>query len=127
MDRYTSSSTYLLTHRPAEHYTPAWPGTPGHALQPGQVLAPGSDSAANSAWKRRPSRTTDLPTGAGAMTSIANAVRRVPLAAAVVLLAGCAGVTPIGELLDNSTKYDGKTVRVQGEVQESAGGLGVGA
>ncbi len=61
------------------------------------------------------------------MTSIANAVRHVPLAAAVALLAGCAGVTPIGELLDNSTKYDGKTVRVQGEVQEGAGGLGVGA
>jgi hypothetical protein len=60
-----------------------------------------------------------------------SAIRRsfsfLPLAGALLVLAGCASVTPIGELLDNSTKYDGKTVRVQGEVQEGAGGLGVGA
>jgi hypothetical protein len=49
------------------------------------------------------------------------------LAGALLLLAGCAGVTPIGELLDNPAKYDGKTVRVEGEVRESAGGLGLGA
>jgi hypothetical protein len=65
------------------------------------------------------------------MTTTANAVRRwasrAPLAGALFVLAGCAGVTPIGELLDNSTRYDGKTVRVQGEVQDAAGGLGVGA
>ena len=63
------------------------------------------------------------------MTSSAPAVRLsfLPLATAVLMLAGCASVTPIGELLDNSTKYDGKTVRVQGEVQDGAGGLGVGA
>ena len=65
------------------------------------------------------------------MTMTATAVRRsfsrVPLAAALLLLAGCASVTPIGELLDNSTKYNGKTVRIQGEVREGAGGLGVGA
>jgi hypothetical protein len=65
------------------------------------------------------------------MTMTATAVRRsfwrVPIAAALLLLAGCASVTPIGELLDNSTKYDGKTVRIQGEVKEGAGGLGVGA
>ena len=48
-------------------------------------------------------------------------------AGAVLLLAGCAGVTPIGELLDNPARYDGKTVRVEGEVKESAGGLGLGA
>jgi hypothetical protein len=55
--------------------------------------------------------------------------RRVPrlLLASVVLLTGCASVTPIGELLDNSSKYDGKTVRVVGQVQESAGFLGRGA
>ena len=46
---------------------------------------------------------------------------------ALLLLAGCAGVTPIGELLDNPARYDGKTVRVAGEVKESAGGLGLGA
>jgi hypothetical protein len=47
--------------------------------------------------------------------------------AVVLVLAGCAGVTPIGELLDNPARYDGKTVRVEGEVKESAGGLGLGA
>ncbi len=51
----------------------------------------------------------------------------VALAGALLLLASCAGVTPIGELLDNPAKYDGKTVRVEGEVKESAGGLGLGA
>jgi hypothetical protein len=51
----------------------------------------------------------------------------VPLVGAMLLLAGCAGVTPIGELLDNPARYDGKTVRVEGEVKESAGGLGLGA
>ena len=65
------------------------------------------------------------------MTRTATAVRRsssfLPLAGALILLAGCASVTPIGELLDNSTRYDGKTVRIQGEVREGAGGLGVGA
>jgi hypothetical protein len=50
-----------------------------------------------------------------------------PLAGLLLVLAGCAGVTPIGELLDNPARYDGKTVRVQGEVKESAGGLGLGA
>ena len=45
----------------------------------------------------------------------------------VVLLAGCAGVTPISELLQNSSKYNGKEVRIKGEVKESAGLLGRGA
>ncbi|MGH7508499.1 MAG: hypothetical protein ACREMZ_03385 [Gemmatimonadales bacterium] len=51
----------------------------------------------------------------------------VPLAAALLVLAGCASVTPIGELLDNPAQYDGKTVRIEGEVKGSAGGLGLGA
>ncbi len=51
----------------------------------------------------------------------------LPLVFAVVLLGGCAGVTPIRELLDDPSRYDGKTVRVKGEVQGSIGGLGVGA
>ena len=54
-------------------------------------------------------------------------VALVPLTSALLALAGCAGVTPIGELLDNPARYDGKTVRVEGEVKESAGGLGLGA
>ena len=49
------------------------------------------------------------------------------VAGALFVLAGCASVTPIGELLDNPTRYDGKTVRIEGEVQRSAGGLGLGA
>jgi hypothetical protein len=48
------------------------------------------------------------------------------VAGAVVLLAGCAGITPIGDLLQNSSKYNGKTVRVKGEVKEAAGLLGRG-
>jgi hypothetical protein len=51
----------------------------------------------------------------------------VPFAGAILVLAGCAGITPIGDLLDNPARYDGKTVRVEGEVKESAGGLGLGA
>ena len=46
--------------------------------------------------------------------------------AALALLAGCAGVTPIGDLLQNSSKYNGKTVKVKGQVGESAGVLGRG-
>jgi hypothetical protein len=52
---------------------------------------------------------------------------RTTLAGAIILLAGCASVTPIGELLQNSSKYNGKEVRIKGEVKESAGLLGRGA
>ena len=48
-------------------------------------------------------------------------------AGTLAVLAGCASVTPIGELLDNASKYNGKTVRIQGEVKESAGAFGLGA
>jgi hypothetical protein len=54
-------------------------------------------------------------------------VGRTAFAGALVLLAGCASVTPIGELLQNSSKYNGKDVRIKGEVRESAGLLGKGA
>ena len=47
-------------------------------------------------------------------------------ACTLAVLTGCASVTPIGELLDNAGRYDGKTVRIEGQVQESAGGLGLG-
>lgn len=51
--------------------------------------------------------------------------RLAPLTLAFIL-AGCASVTPIGRLLDDAGRYDGKTVRIRGEVQQSAGALGVG-
>jgi hypothetical protein len=47
-------------------------------------------------------------------------------AGTLAVLVGCASVTPIGELLDNAARYDGKTVRIEGEVRESAGGFGLG-
>ena len=46
--------------------------------------------------------------------------------ALVLLLSGCASVTPIGQLLDDPGRYDGKTVRIAGDVEGSAGALGVG-
>jgi hypothetical protein len=52
--------------------------------------------------------------------------RFVPLAGALFVLAGCAGVTPIRELLDDPSRYDGKTVRIEGNVKGSLGGLGLG-
>lgn len=54
-------------------------------------------------------------------------VPRAPLVVVLFLLAGCASVTPIGNLLNDPSRYDGKTVRIQGVVKESAGGLGLGA
>ncbi len=53
--------------------------------------------------------------------------RAFSLACVLFALAGCAGVTPISELLQNSSKYNGKTVSIKGEVKESAGLLGRGA
>jgi hypothetical protein len=47
--------------------------------------------------------------------------------AGVLLIAGCASVTPIRDLLNDPSHYDGKTVRVEGTVQGAVGGLGVGA
>ena len=62
------------------------------------------------------------------MSSIPATTRRLlPLAGTLLMLAGCASVTPIGQLLDNSSRYNGKTVRIKGEVKESAGLLGRGA
>jgi hypothetical protein len=46
---------------------------------------------------------------------------------AVVTLAGCASTTPIGRLLAEPGRYDGRSVRVEGTVTRSAGILGVGA
>jgi hypothetical protein len=45
----------------------------------------------------------------------------------LTLLSGCASVTPIGNLLNNPAHYEGKSVSIKGEVQEAAGGFGLGA
>ena len=45
----------------------------------------------------------------------------VPFAGVLFVLAGCASITPIGDLLNNSSHYDGKTVRIAGQVTGSAG------
>ncbi len=44
----------------------------------------------------------------------------------LVILAGCPGAKPIKELLDDPSRFDGKTVRIAGQVKESIGALGVG-
>src|SRR5688572_17621380 len=65
------------------------------------------------------------------MLTTAPAIRRLArllsLTGVLFALAGCASVTPIRDLLDDPSRYDGKTVRIRGEVKGSAGGLGVGA
>ena len=53
--------------------------------------------------------------------------RRLPLAIALLLLAGCASVTPIGNLLNDASRYNGKTVRIKGEVTRSVGAVLAGA
>lgn len=63
-------------------------------------------------------------------TTIPRLRRLTPLVLSAGLLAalgGCSSVTPIGDLLDNASRYNGKTVSIEGEVRESAGALGVGA
>ena len=52
---------------------------------------------------------------------------RVLITSTLLLLSGCASTTPIGELLNNASRYNGKTVRIEGEVREAAGGFGMGA
>ena len=42
------------------------------------------------------------------------------------LLTACPGAKPIKELLDDPGRYDGKVVRVAGEVSKSIGALGYG-
>ena len=52
----------------------------------------------------------------------------VLLSLATVALAGCrSDVTPIRSLLDDPSRFDGKTVRVAGEVRQGLGVLGYGA
>lgn len=49
------------------------------------------------------------------------------LATAALVLLSCGGATPIKTLLDDPQQFDGKTVRIAGEVQGSVGALGFGA
>jgi hypothetical protein len=50
------------------------------------------------------------------------------LSLALIALAGCrSDVTPIRSLLDDPSRFDGKTVRVAGEVRQGLGVLGYGA
>jgi len=58
------------------------------------------------------------------MTSI---TRLGMLAGILFAVNGCASVTPIGDLLNNPAHYNGKSVKVEGEVGEAVGGLGLGA
>ena len=51
---------------------------------------------------------------------------RVLATLGVLLLSACPGTTPIKQLLDDPGRFDGKTVRIAGEVTESAGVLGFG-
>lgn len=48
-------------------------------------------------------------------------------ALSLVLLTACPNTKPIKELLDDPSRFDGKTVRIAGEVKQSIGVLGVGA
>jgi hypothetical protein len=61
------------------------------------------------------------------MLGSSRAVRRLSPLTLVLLVAGCASTTPIGDLLSNSSKYNGKTVQVKGEVSRSIGALVAGA
>lgn len=54
-------------------------------------------------------------------------VSRLWFLVALFVLSGCASVTPINQLLNDPSRYDGKTVRIKGQVKGAAGGLGVGA
>jgi hypothetical protein len=65
------------------------------------------------------------------MPNIAHHLRiwspRLLLVSFLFVLNGCASVTPIRDLLNDPSRYDGKTVRIEGEVKGSLGGLGRGA
>ncbi|MEO5800165.1 MAG: hypothetical protein ABIZ70_04435 [Gemmatimonadales bacterium] len=57
-------------------------------------------------------------------------IRRIFSAAtasvAVLLLTGCPGATDIKKLLDDPSHYEGKSVRIAGEVTKAVGALGYG-
>lgn len=49
------------------------------------------------------------------------------VALAVLAFLSCKGTTPIKTLLDDPARFNGKTVRIMGNVERAAGALGVGA
>ena len=51
---------------------------------------------------------------------------RALAAVGLLLLAACPGTKPIKELLDDPSRFDGKTVRIAGEVKEAIGAQGIG-
>lgn len=55
------------------------------------------------------------------------AMRSAAIVAGIFFLVGCAGTRPIGHLLDDPYRFDGKVVRVEGRVVQAAGALGYGA
>ncbi|MFQ5691219.1 MAG: hypothetical protein ACE5HQ_13220 [Gemmatimonadota bacterium] len=48
------------------------------------------------------------------------------VAVMALLASGCRGTLPIGQLLDDPYRYDGRDVRVAGEVVRSVGAVGYG-
>jgi hypothetical protein len=54
-------------------------------------------------------------------------MRRWLFATAALVSLSCGGATSIKTLLDDPQRFDGKTVRIAGDVQVSAGALGFGA
>lgn len=57
----------------------------------------------------------------------ASSSRRALAALSLLVLAACPRTRPIKELLDDPSRFDGKTVRIAGEVKQSIGLLGLGA
>ena len=51
----------------------------------------------------------------------------IALVGVLFVLTGCASVTPIGQLLSDPARYNGKTVKIEGQVKGALGGLGLGA
>ena len=58
--------------------------------------------------------------------SVLHALPSLLVAAALVVLPGCKGATPIKKLLDDPSQYDGQTVQIAGSVTQSIGILGTG-
>jgi len=52
---------------------------------------------------------------------------RLLVAITALLLLGCKGTTPIKTLLDDPSRFNGKVVRVMGEVQKAVSAMGLGA